>query len=176
MATYDMAGLNVLVVDDSPHMLKLLSLILRAMGIRRCQCLDEPRRALEMVKREQPQLLITDILMSPLDGIGLTKEIRQLQPDPAAFTPIFVLSGFTDREHVLQARDAGAHEVLAKPISARALYERICTLIEQPRDFVELGSYFGPDRRAAAQAFSGPDRRSGPPPDPDDEDDIKIDL
>jgi PleD family two-component response regulator len=175
MTTYDMAGLNVLVVDDSPHMLKLMSVILRAMGIRRCECLDEPQRALDVVKRHKPQLLITDILMSPLDGISLTAAVRRLQPDPVAFTPIFVLSGFTDREHVLRAHEAGAHEVLAKPISARALYERICALIEHPRDFVASGGYFGPDRRAGTRAFSGPERRAEPRPTPDG-DDIEIDF
>lgn len=168
MANYDLAGLKVLLVDDNANMLKLLSMILNAMGIRNLHCLDQPQRAVDEIRRLQPQLVITDILMTPVNGIDLITTIRWLQPDQVAFTPIFVLSGFTDREHVLSARDAGAHEVLAKPISARSLYERICSLIEHPRDFVATERYFGPDRRTGKRAFSGPERRAGQDSDPED--------
>jgi len=144
-------------------MLKLLAMVLRAMSVGRVECLDEPQRALELIKRDEPHLVITDILMSPIDGVSLTKSIRESWPDPVAFTPVFVLSGFTDREHVIRARDAGAHEVLTKPISARALYERICALIEHPRDFVRNDGYFGPDRRTGRRAHGGPDKRQETP-------------
>lgn len=174
MTNYDLGSLSVLVIDDSPYMLKLLAMVLRAMNVGKVKSLDQPQRALELIKRDEPHLVITDILMSPLDGVSLTKAIRETWPEPIAFTPVFVLSGFTDRDHVIRARDAGAHEVLTKPISARALYERICALIEHPRDFVRNDGYFGPDRRAGRRAHDGPERRRDPEPAGGDYFDIDI--
>lgn len=174
MTNYDFDSLSVLVIDDSPYMRKLLAMVLRAMTVGRVTCLDQPQRALELIGRDQPHLVITDILMSPLDGVSLTEAVRATWPAPIAFTPVFVLSGFTDREHMIRARDAGAHEVLTKPISARALYERICALIEHPRDFVRHDGYFGPDRRTGRRAHDGPERRRDPEPAGGDYFDIDI--
>ena len=89
----------------------------------------------------------------------VTKAIRCSQDDELRCTPIFVLSGFTDKEHVLQARDAGVNEVLAKPVSTRTIYRRICNLIERPPKFIETASYFGPDRQLSQPSLSNSERR-----------------
>jgi DNA-binding response OmpR family regulator len=59
----------------------------------------------------------------------------------------------------MEARDAGVHEYLAKPISARSLYSRINKIIAEPREFVQTKTFFGPDRRRRAVSFNGPERR-----------------
>ena len=144
---YDLSLIEVLVVDDSPHMLKLLRLILSSMEIRTVHCVEEPESALDQIIVLRPHLVITDILMQPIDGLALTKAIRGCDDGFVRFTPVFVLSGFTDRAHVLEACNAGAHAVLAKPVSPKTLYQRIHALIEYPPDFIETPSYFGPERR-----------------------------
>jgi DNA-binding response OmpR family regulator len=58
-----------------------------------------------------------------------------------------MLSGHTELQRICEARDAGVNEFLAKPISARALYSRMMSLIANPRPFVRTATYFGPDRR-----------------------------
>ena len=97
--------------------------------------------------------------MRPIDGIELTKTIRAWGGDTMPYTPIFALSGLTDREHVLSAAEAGVHEVLAKPISPRQLYGRIQRTIEHPADFVRSGTYFGPDRRSGLSRQPSVERR-----------------
>jgi hypothetical protein len=63
---------------------------------------------------------------------------------------------------VIKARDAGVTEFLAKPISAKALYNRILHIILNPRPFIKTETYFGPDRRRNVNAkYSGPERRKG---------------
>ena len=128
-------------------MLMLLRLILSSMEIRTVHCIGQPEAALDQITALRPHLVITDILMQPVDGLALTKAIRGCRNGFVRFTPVFVLSGFTDRAHVLEACNAGAHAVLAKPVSPKTLYQRIQALIEHPPEFIETPSYFGPERR-----------------------------
>jgi len=130
-------------------MLKLLGMILNSMDIKKVHCTTDPVRALEQVTKYRPHLVITDLLMDSIDGVTVTKAIRFNPDSEIRCTPIFVLSGFTDMEHVLQARDAGVNEVLAKPICTRTIHRRICNLIERPPKFIETDTYFGPDRSHA---------------------------
>jgi hypothetical protein len=63
---------------------------------------------------------------------------------------------------VTAARDAGVTEFLAKPISAKGLYERIVNVVASPRPFIKTKSYFGPDRRRMISPnYVGPERRKG---------------
>jgi DNA-binding response OmpR family regulator len=74
--------------------------------------------------------------------------------------PIIMLTGYSEKKCVIAARDAGITEFLAKPISAKALYQRILNVIANPRPFVRTKTYFGPDRRRSnAVPYSGPERR-----------------
>ena len=73
-----------------------------------------------------------------------------------------MLTGHSEKKHVMAARDAGVTEFLAKPLSAKALYERILNIVMNPRPFVRTKTYFGPDRRrGAASNYAGPERRKG---------------
>src|SRR6185503_19347376 len=59
-------------------------------------------------------------------------------------------------------RDAGVTEFLAKPISAKALYQRIINVVANPRPFIKTKTYFGPDRRRNTTSnYIGPERRKG---------------
>jgi hypothetical protein len=63
---------------------------------------------------------------------------------------------------VVSARDAGVTEFLAKPISAKALYQRILNVVANPRPFIRTKTYFGPDRRRNVNPnYVGPERRKG---------------
>ena len=149
MIRYDLSGLDILLVDDSRYMLQLLQMILRSMGVNSVRCVHNPRNAVSEVAAFSPHLVITDLLMEPTDGLDLIKSVRQ-EKEPLCFTPILVLSGFTDKDHVLEASHAGANYVLAKPISAEMLHRRIVSLIEESPAFVRNGSGVIPQRRTAA--------------------------
>jgi hypothetical protein len=61
----------------------------------------------------------------------------------------------------MTARDAGVTEFLAKPISAKALYQRILNVVASPRPFIRTKTYFGPDRRRnTSNAYIGAERRN----------------
>jgi two-component system, chemotaxis family, chemotaxis protein CheY len=76
--------------------------------------------------------------------------------------PIIMLSGHSEKNRVMQARDAGVTEFLAKPIAAKALYERILSVVLNPRPFIRTATFFGPDRRRNVNPnYFGPERRKG---------------
>jgi DNA-binding response OmpR family regulator len=77
-----------------------------------------------------------------------------------------MLTGHSEKRRVVAARDAGVTEFLVKPLSARALYERIVNVVVNPRPFVRTKTYFGPDRRRNLNpSYVGPERRRGGPAD-----------
>jgi FixJ family two-component response regulator len=71
-----------------------------------------------------------------------------------------MVTASSDKRHVIEARDAGVSEFLAKPVSAAAIYSHLVRVIEKPRPFVRTRTYSGPCRRRMARLdFEGPDRR-----------------
>ena len=63
---------------------------------------------------------------------------------------------------MVAARDAGVTEFLAKPISAKGLYQRIVNVLANPRPSIKTKTYFGPDRRRNSNPnYVGADRRKG---------------
>src|SRR3954453_18482091 len=73
-----------------------------------------------------------------------------------------MLTGHSEKRRVTVARDAGVTEFLAKPISAKGLYQRILNVVASPRPFIKTKTYFGPDRRRnLTSAYMGPERRVG---------------
>jgi DNA-binding response OmpR family regulator len=109
-----------------------------------------------------PDIVVTDWAMPIFDGLELAQMIRQPGANANPFTPIIMLTGHSEKKRVLAARDAGVTEFLAKPISAKALYQRILSVVVNPRPFIKTKNYFGPDRRRNANPnYAGPERRKG---------------
>ena len=105
------------------------------------------REAVKVMKKFQADIVLTDWHMEPQDGIDLVRIIRNSKDSPNPYVPIIMLTGHTELQRVIDARDAGVNEFLAKPLSAKSLYGRIATIIESPRPFVRTKEYFGPCRR-----------------------------
>jgi DNA-binding response OmpR family regulator len=73
-----------------------------------------------------------------------------------------MLTGHSEKKRVVAARDAGVTEFLAKPISAKGLYQRIVNVVANPRPFIKTKTYFGPDRRRNVNPnYVGTERRKG---------------
>jgi DNA-binding response OmpR family regulator len=71
-----------------------------------------------------------------------------------------MMTGHSEKSRVYEARDAGVTEFLVKPITAKAVLDRIQAVIFHPRPFVKTDGYFGPDRRRTQSgSYNGPMRR-----------------
>jgi two-component system chemotaxis response regulator CheY len=159
---YDLSSLKVQVVDDSKYMCTVFREFLNALGVRRDNIVEcsNGEEALETFRVFGPDLVITDYLMQPMDGLELTRKIRRAQNEIASFTPIILCTGYTELRRIEAARDAGVHEVLAKPINVERLYARIRNIIEHPRAFERSDDYIGPDRRRRTEEVEDEKRES----------------
>ena len=158
---YDLTGLSALVVDDNRHVLELIGGILESFGLAGRPQGRQRRVGARPARRiiTSIDLIITDWAMEPLDGIELVRKIRCDGTICDPKVPIIMLTGHTEMERVIKARDAGVTDFLAKPITPKAIYDRIVSLIEKPATFVRADGYAGPDRRRKAKHFEGKDRR-----------------
>jgi len=160
MDDYNLERLNFLVVDDNTHMCTLVKGILNALGVKNVVEASDGADAFKELRHFSADIIIVDWNMEPLDGIDFTKMVRTASDSPNPFVPIIMLTGHTEMNRVLEARDSGVHEFLAKPISVKGLYSRIRSIIERPRPFIRSGPYFGPDRRRRDNpAYMGGERR-----------------
>lgn len=152
--------LKALVVEDNDHMRALLRSLLAALGIKQAFEARDGGEGFIELRHRQPDFVLTDLSMKPMDGIEFTQRIRHSPDTPNAYVPIIMVTGHTERHRIESARDAGVTEILAKPITVQNLYSRIVEIVERPRPFVRCKDYFGPDRRRRTNAhYSGPWRR-----------------
>ncbi len=156
---YDLERLNILLVEDDASMRALVRDILFAFGISNVQTAHDGSKAYAELRHFPADIVLTDWEMDPLDGIDFTRMVRTSPDSPNPFVPIIMLTAHSSMERVIEARDVGVTEFLAKPVTANGLYTRIATVIENPRQFVRASEYFGPDRRRTVKDFMGEDRR-----------------
>ena len=160
---YDFNALRVLIADDSPHLHEIFKVLLGAMRINDLTVVRHPDEALARMSLSPPDVVITDLTLGVHSGIDLVRRIRQGEGNVDAYTPVIVVTGRTEADLIKLARDSGANEILGRPVSADAIYNRISNLIERPRPFIQSPTYFGPDRRRQNKSFDGPDRRKRNP-------------
>jgi two-component system chemotaxis response regulator CheY len=162
MIRLDFHRLRFLIIDDNAHMRRIVRQLLHGFGSREIFEAEDGAAGIEAFGNHNPDIVITDWAMPVFDGIEFTKSIRQPGANTNPFVPIIMLSGHSEKRRVMEARDSGITEFLAKPIAAKALYERILSVVLSPRPFIHSKNYFGPDRRRNANAnYAGPERRKG---------------
>jgi signal transduction histidine kinase len=111
----------ILVADDNSDMLAYLSKLLK--GEYRVRVASNGLQALLAVRELNPDLVVTDIMMPGLDGLGLLQAIRN---DPAtAGKPVILLSARAGEEARIDGLQAGADDYIIKPFSARELLARV---------------------------------------------------
>ena len=157
---YQLHNLNVLLVDDDMSMRALIRDVLVAFGVSNIQTANDGTRAFEMLRSFAADIVIVDWVMRPMNGLEFLKQVRNANDTPNPFVPAIMLTAFSDLERVLQCRDAGITEFLAKPITPATLYSRIVSVIEDQRSFIRSEDFFGPDRRRIVQPHPGQDRRA----------------
>jgi CheY-like chemotaxis protein len=160
MAEARFENLEALIVEDNAHMRALLRALLGGIGVGAIREAEDGGRALALLEGIRPDFVLTDLTMAPMDGIAFTRALRLSHASPNPYVPVIMVTGHTERERVVAARDAGVTELLAKPVTARSLLLRIAAIVDRPRPFVRGGAFFGPDRRRQNDAFyNGPWRR-----------------
>ena len=144
-ADYDISDINVLIIDDNRYTLSMLREMLRWLNVRNVNFAKNGKEALSI--KVETDLVFCDLQMEPVSGMEFTNLLRTNKTAYPRSTPIIMLTGHTERERVIQARDMGSSLYLAKPISVRRLYQAITQIIGSSQKFIETDGYIGPDRR-----------------------------
>lgn len=144
---YDLSSLKVLIVEDNLFTQRIVRYILRSLRIGDSEFASNGAEAFSIFSKGDFDLVLTDLQMHPGDGLELTRKIRTAGASGNPYIPIIVMTGHTQPKWIEKARDAGATEVLAKPLSVVAVYEKIAWVVKNPRTFVACDSFFGPCRR-----------------------------
>lgn len=166
---HQLAALKVLVVDDNANVQRLIADVLRAGGVGQVEGAGDGLKAREMLACWDPHIVFTDWIMPNMDGLELTRSIRQaaLCPDPKVpnpQVPVIIVTGHRSERDVQEARRAGVSEFVIKPFTPAGLLSRIQLVLSKPRAFVVGEDYVGPDRRRRGEmAYGGPLRRLSDP-------------
>lgn len=158
--SYNFSSFCLLILDDNPFIRKIVREMCRGFGfpvIVEANTVDE---AMTLLDGDHFDMVICDWEMSPVDGAEFVKRVRAKPEGPLRYLPIIMLTAHTAVSRITTARDLGVTEFLAKPISAKTLLTRICSIVDRPRPFIATPTYFGPDRRRhKEERHSGPERR-----------------
>ena len=163
MKAYDLSEVDILIVEDNWVMRTLLSTVLNGLGTPHPRAAKNGKDALTEIAMKTPDLIITDWEMGPMNGIEFVRCLRDESASACPTIPVIMLTSHSEMDKVFEARDVGVNEFLAKPFTAKAVYQRIVRLIEHPQQFVRTSDYFGPDRRRKVEGFDGDDRRKVDP-------------
>ncbi|MCF7964375.1 MAG: diguanylate cyclase [Methylobacter tundripaludum] len=117
-----LSGLNLLLVDDDPIMRTRLSKQLAAAGHRVAVCRDGDS-ALKHIVEHNPQLVITDWRMKPMDGLTLCKALRASAFGKNIY--LIMLTSTEEEDALVEAFDAGIDDYVTKPVSLRVLLARL---------------------------------------------------
>jgi two-component system KDP operon response regulator KdpE len=125
---------KILVVDDEPRVVQLVSKVLEAVGYQVIAAANgEP--AIEMVALEQPDLVLLDILLPRgLDGYEICRRIREFSE-----VPVIMLTAKAQDTDVLRGFDVGADDYLTKPFNAKELVARVRAVLrrtQRPEEMV----------------------------------------
>ena len=127
--------MKVLIVDDNgPTRTLARDILAAAWAVDVRECGDGRAALLELGWR--PDLVLVDYEMRPMDGAAFTRLLRTGGTGADPRTPVIMMTGHADREHVLKARQAGVDGIVAKPLSIRSMLERVQAVLARPRETV----------------------------------------
>ena len=102
---------KILIVDDEPDMLKLLSMTIQRKAPYQVTTTNNPVEALELVKGGGFDLIISDLKMPGLDGIELLDAVKRLNPD----IPVILMTAYGTIESASEAMEKGGFDFITKP-------------------------------------------------------------
>ena len=116
----------ILLIEDDARVAELLQRGLAEAGFS-TQLAPEGLWGLDLARRGQYELIITDIMLPGLDGLSLCKVLRSELPD----TPLILLTALGTTDDKVEGFDAGADDYLVKPFEMRELLARIRALLKR---------------------------------------------
>ena len=127
--------LSIVILDDNPGSLELLSTALAQEGVI-IHTAARPGEALDLIRQHRPQLVLTDLVMPEMSGLDVLNRVMETAP---ATDVVLMTAHYTTETAVLAIR-SGAADYLEKPIRLPVLRERVGRLIDDARRRQQLGA------------------------------------
>ena len=121
------SGQKVLIVEDEPSLVDTLEYSLARQGYE-VRTATDGAKALEIARKEQPDLVVLDVMLPSLDGFEVCRILRQEMS-----VPILMLTARTDEVDKIVGLEVGADDYMTKPFSMRELTARVKALLRRVR-------------------------------------------
>lgn len=131
-----MAEAKILVCDDEEAIREVVSTLLTAQGYD-CTVVADGSQAIQEIKRDSPDLVLSDIVMPEMDGMRLLRQLRAHDKD----IPVIMVTAMHDISIALEAIRAGAYDYILKPFEKDQLYHSVGRALEHRRLVLENRSY-----------------------------------
>jgi putative two-component system response regulator len=123
------ADAHILIVDDEPSIVRLLTRALEEAGYKAIRGHTDPKEALSSFDEFVPDLIVLDINMPIMTGYDFLTDLSQRLSEDT-FLPVLMISGLPEPETRLQALQAGANHFLTKPIDLKVFTAHVRSLLE----------------------------------------------
>ncbi len=120
-----MRKFSILLVDDDPFILTGIGTYLESEGYE-VTTADSGRKAIQLLDRSVFDLVITDLVMDPPDGIGVLKRTKEVNPE----TMVIILTGFGDMTSAIDALRLNADDYMLKPCEPEEIHFRVTRCME----------------------------------------------
>jgi len=127
---------NILVVDDEEAIREVVSTMLESRGYR-CTAVSNGRAAQDCVRKETPDLVLSDMIMPEMDGIKLLSWLRQYDPE----VPVIMVTAIHDISTALEAIRRGAYDYILKPFEKDQLFLGVGRALQHRRLVLENRNY-----------------------------------
>ena len=119
---------NVLIVDDNESSLNILAHKLKRQG-HTVRTGGSGREALQLIREEIPDILLLDLFMYDMNGFDVLKEMHK--DEGLRSIPVIVITGLSDKDAAVKCIEAGAFDILIKPVNAALLEARVSACLEK---------------------------------------------
>ena len=153
--TINIKGLVFVVADANPYFSRIVVGLLRSFGASNVIEVRNSFDAIQILNSQKVDILLCDDNLPPHGGLQVTHAIRRKRDNENRTIPILIMASTTRESLIKIARDAGANMVMAKPVSASSLYDRLTWIAFNPRQYIDTPTFFGPDRRFKNEPIPG---------------------
>ncbi len=144
---------SILIADEHLYLTRLMCLILKSFGFNKVVFVHDFDSAVEILKTDYFDCLVSDSLADCLSGLGLVNHIRLSDITRNSKIPILWCTGMTQLDQIVDARNAGVSEILTKPLMPDRFLQKLWAALFEQREFISVVDYTGPDRRRRATPF-----------------------
>jgi two-component system chemotaxis response regulator CheY len=120
-------NMRILIVDDFKTMLRIVESMLKQLGFSNIDEATDGTAALELIKKNKYDLILSDWNMEPMSGFDLLKNVRA-NPTTSAI-PFVLITAESKTENIIAAKQAGVSNYIVKPFNALTLKEKLVAVL-----------------------------------------------